>query len=127
MTLRKIEDFFSRDGQLPVDDEGLVQYAQVIVRLEDRRAVEVAQVSYFQYRTHADGRLDRQHLGQVMATAGEAALGGLSPSKKPPGVVSAEHRFAQRRLDHMTHWTPTKAEEELLRGLVNRKAGRDLL
>jgi hypothetical protein len=41
--------------------------------------------------------------------------------------VNAAHEFAQRRLDHLTRWTPTEAEVEVLRGLVNRKARRDLL
>jgi hypothetical protein len=127
VALRRIEAFFDGDGHLPADDDGRVQYVEVIVRLEDRRAVEVVRMSFFQCRAQADGTLDRRHYMQLMATAGEAAFGGMAVSKAPPGVVSAEHKFAQRRLDHLTHWTPTEAEVEMLRGLVNRKARRELL
>lgn len=127
VALRRIEDFFSRDGRLPADDGGRVQYAEVMVRLEDRLAVEVVRLGYFQCRAQEDGALDRRHYMSLMATAGEAAFGGMAVSKAPPGVVSAEHKFAQRRLDHLTRWAPTEDEVEILRGLVNRKARRELL
>jgi len=125
--LRKVEDFFSHGGQLPAAEEGCVQYTEVMVRLEDRQAVEVVRLSHFQYRVNADGTLDRRQYMEMMATAGEAAFGGSSFKNAPPGVVNAEHRFAQRRLDHLSRWTPTKDEVEILRGLVNRRAGRELL
>lgn len=127
VALRRIEDFFNGDGQLPADDEGRVQYAEVMVRLEDRRAVEVVRLSYFQCRAQADGTLDRQHYMAMTATALEAASRGIISPQPTPGVVDAEHRFAQRRFDHLSRWAPSKAEEELLRVLVNRKARRELL
>lgn len=64
---------------------------------------------------------------QPVALRGEATFGGMALSKALPGVVSAEHRFAQRRLDYLTRWEPTTAEVGILRGLVNRRAGRELL
>ena len=127
LALRKVEDFFSHGGQLPIGEEGQVQYAEVMVRLEDRQAVGVVRLSYFQYHARADGTLDRRSYMEMMATAGEAAFGGSSLKKAPPGVVNAEHRFAQRRLDHLSRWTPTKDEVEILRGIVNRRARRELL
>jgi hypothetical protein len=122
-----VEDFFFRDGRLPADEEGFVRFAEVMVLLEDRHAVEVLRVEYFQHRTRADGTLDREHHREVMAAAGEAAFGHLSFSKPPPGVVGAEHKFAQRRLDHLSRWKPTRAEVVKLRQLVNRKAGREIM
>lgn len=127
LALGRVDDFFSRGGRLPVDEEGWVQYAEVMVLLEDRHPVEVVRLAYFQCRAHADGTLDRRHYMELMATAGEAASGALSLSEPPPGVVSAEHRFAKRRLEHLSRWKPTKAEVALLRDFVNRRAGRDLL
>jgi len=104
-----------------------VRYAEVIVHLEDRRAVEVLRLAYLQSRALADGTLDRAHYMELMVAAGEAAVGAALRSKPPVGVISAEHRFAQRRLDHLGRWTPTKAEIHLLRQLVNRRARRELL
>jgi hypothetical protein len=122
----QVDRFFSGNGALP-NDEGLVRYIEVIVRLEDRAAVEVVQFGGSQYRVHADGTLDRQHLGEVMALAGEVVLGGVLPSEPVPSVVAAEHRFARRRLEHVSRWTPSDGELALLRALVNRKAGRTIM
>lgn len=104
-----------------------MRYAQVIVSLEDRRAVEVLRVGFFQYRALADGTLDREHFSEIMAVVPEAAFGWLQLSKPPPGVVGAEHKFAKRRLEHLSHWKPTQDEHALLRDLVNRKAGREIM
>ena len=122
-----VEDFFFRDGRLPIDHEGVVRYAEVVVLLEDRRAVEVLRVGFFQHRTRANGTLDRKSYMKVTAAAGEAAFGHLSFPKPPPGVVGAQDKFAQRRLDRLTRWKPTRAEVVTLRELVNRKAGREIM
>ncbi len=47
---RALDEFLSDAGRLPADAEGFVRYAQVIVNLENRRAVEVLRVGFFQYR-----------------------------------------------------------------------------
>jgi hypothetical protein len=78
LTQSAVDDFFFRDGRLPADAGGFVRYAEVVVLLEDRRAVEVLRVGYFQDRTGADGMLDRERHSEVMAAAGEAAFGHLS-------------------------------------------------
>ena len=109
------------------DEEGLVRHAQVIVNLENRRAVEVLRIGFFQYRALRNGRLDRGHFREIMAALPEAALGWLQLSKPPPGVVSAEHRFAKRRLDQLNTWKPTQDELSKLRSLVNHKAGREIM
>jgi hypothetical protein len=123
-----VDRFFSGGGRLD-NDGGVVRYVEVVVQLEDRRAVEVLRVTGFQHRALADGTIDRNHLFDVMALAGEAASGGLVSSafKSPPGVVDAEHRFAQRRLDNVGKWEPSPAELGRLRALVNEKAGRAIM
>ena len=123
---RAAEAFISEGGRLQPDAEGFVRYAQVTVRLQDRRAIEVVHVGFFQYRALPDGTLDREHFHEIMVTAPEAAFGWLQLSKQPLGVVDAEHRFAQRRLDHLSRLKPTRAELVKLRELANHKAGREL-
>jgi len=63
----------------------------------------------------------------AMALASEAVLGSVLPTYLVPGVVAAEHRFAQRRLEHVSRWRMSDAELALLRGLVNRKAGSTIM
>jgi hypothetical protein len=124
---RAMDDFLANTAQLPADEEGFVRYAQVIVSLENRRAVEVLRIGFFQYRAIKNGRLDRRHFREIMAALPEASFGWLQLSKPPPGVVSAEHRFAKRRLDQLNTWKPTQGDLSKLRSLVNRKAGREFM
>lgn len=63
--------------------------------------------------------LDRRHFNDIMAAGTEAAFGWLQLSKPPPGVVTAEHKFAKRRLEHLGQGKPTRSELVLLRDLVN--------
>jgi hypothetical protein len=114
-------------GRLPADEEGFVRYAQVIVNLENRRAVEVLRVGFFQHRALKNSSLDHRYFREVMATVPEAAFGWLQLDESPPGVVAAEHKFAKRRLDHLSTWKPTRDELSKLRDLVNHKAGREIM
>ncbi len=124
---RAVDDFLANTGRLPADEEGLVRYAQVIVNLENRRAVEVLRIGFFQYRALGNGKLNRRHFREIMAAVPEAAFGWLQLSKPSPGVVPAEHRFAKRRLEQLNTWKPTQDELSKLRSLVNRKAGREIM
>ena len=124
---RAMDDFLDNTGRLPADEEGFVRYAQVIVSLENRRVVEVLRIGFFQYRALKNGRLNRRHFREIVAALPEVALGGLQLCKPPPGVVSAEHRFAKRRLDRLNTWKPMQGDLSKLRSLVNRKAGRGIM
>jgi hypothetical protein len=127
VTQRAVDDFLYKAGRLPADAEGIVRYAQVIVSLENRSAVEVLRVGFFQYRALKNGTLDRRHFRQVMATVPEAAFGWLRLDELPPGVVAAEHKFAKRRLERLSTWRPAQDELSKLRDLVNHKAGREIM
>ena len=119
-----VDTFMFKGDRLFADPEGFVRYAQVIVRLENRRAVEVLRVGFFQHRVLEDGTLDRDHFDEIVRTMPDAALGGLLIANPMPGLIDAEHRFARRRLKHLSQWTPTQAEIRLLRELVIRRVGR---
>jgi hypothetical protein len=127
VTQRALDAFISDGGWLPVDADGFVRYAQVIVHLEDRRATEVLRVGFYQHRALENGTLDHRHFRKVMATIPDVLFGGLQLEKPAPGVVAAEHRFAKRRLAHLSNWQPTPDELSKLRKLVNEKAGREIM
>lgn len=127
VTRSAVKAFVFGTGRLPTDADGFVRFAEVIVSLHHRRAVNVLRVGFFQYRALVDGTLDREHLREVMAVTSAATFGGLRLAPQPPGVVGAEHRFARRRLEHLSRWKPTRAEHAKLRDLVNRRAGRGIM
>lgn len=106
-------------GRLPANADGYVRCAEIIVNLQNRHVVEVLRVGFIQFRATKDGGPDREHVREVMT----AAIHTLQLSNSRSGVVEAGHRFAKRRLDHLTSWTPTQAEMSKLREVVNRKAG----
>ena len=122
-----VNEFLRSEGRLSADAEGHVRCAQVVVKLENRQAVQVLRVGFYQYRALMNGRLDRRHFRKVMAVVPEVAFGGLQLTKPKAGVVSAEHRFAKRRLDYLSLWKPTHGDLSKLRELVNLKAGRDIM
>ena len=90
-----LDRFVRREATLP-NHEGMARYVEVVVLMVDRKAVEVVRFGGFQYRVDADGKLDPQHLGEVMAVAGQVVLGGALPTDLVPGVVAAEHRRVGR-------------------------------
>ena len=127
MALSAVEAFVSRGGRLTADAEGFVRYAQVVVSLENRRAIEVLRIGFFQHRARKNGTLKGSHFDEVLRTIPAAAFGGLHLSAEPSGVIMAEHRFEKRRLEYLSQWKPTEAELHQLAVLVNRRAGRELL
>jgi hypothetical protein len=127
LTNSAVDAFIFKRGRLPADAEGFVRYAEVVVSLKNRRAEKVLSVGFFQHRALEDGRIDRDHYDEILRTVPGAAFGSLQLEKPPTGLVHAEQRFAQRRLEHLSQWKPTEAELHLLRDLVNRRAAHELL
>jgi hypothetical protein len=127
MPRRSVEAFSSGDATLPVNYDGYVRMAHVIVRLCDRHAVEVLGVEFLQDRAIPNGTLDLQHHRTVMASGVQLLEGDLVPTGGESVVVDARHRFAKRRLDHLARWEPTEADVSALRRLVNLRADRELL
>ena len=117
-----VDAFIFHEGQLPVGDDGLVRIFDLVVRLENRRAIEVVSIGAHQYGALPDGTLDREHLGEVKEAIAEAVFGRVLRDDPVPGVIDAGHHFAQRRLDHLSTWQPSTAEFAVLRELVNKKA-----
>ena len=124
---RAAEAFVFAGGRLPVDADGFVLCAQVIVSLLDRRPRQILRVGFHKYRAHPDGTLDREHLREIMEAIPEAAFGALSDPNPLLGVIDAGQKFARRRLEHLSQWKPTGDDLAALRDLVNRRAGRELL
>jgi hypothetical protein len=126
LSLKAFEAFTSRKAPLPRGADGCVRYVQVLVELENRRAVGLVSVDFFKARAMEDGYADASHFFDVMVAAGGVMEGNLAPRERIPGVVSAEHRFAQRRLDNLSRWEPEEPDLRALRELVNRR-GRAVL
>ena len=127
LTRGAVDAFIFHEGRLPVGEDGLVRIFDVLMRVENRRPIGVVQIGAHQYRALADGKIDRDHIFQVQATAAELMFRPGLLENPVPGVIEAGHHFAKRRLDHMNTWQPSDAERAMLRQLVNKKARRELM
>ncbi len=116
------------DGARPMRPaaDGFVHLIEVVVELQGGIAQEVVRVVCFKHRADSDGMLDREHLHQMMGAMAEAAMPDELVAAQP-GVISAEKRFAQRRLEHSSKWQMSLEETRALKSLVNRKARRRLV
>ncbi len=106
--------------------DGFVYLIEVSVECHDRVAQHVVRIACFRHRVDPDGLLDPEHLRQVMGTAAEAVAPAVARGALP-GLIPAERRFAQRRLEHLSGWELSAEEASLLERLVNDRAGRPLL
>jgi hypothetical protein len=127
LAAKAFEAFMSGQVSLPRDEDGYVRYAEVVVQLQNRRATKVVSARFYRMRTLEDGHVDPDHPFEVMAAAGGAVSGVFAAVYPTPGVVDAEHRFAERRLHNLSRWEPDEVGLSILRELVNRRAMRSLL
>jgi len=119
---KAFDAFTSGEVSLPSDEDGYVRYVELVVRLENRQATKLISVRFFRMRTLADGHVDPEHAFEIMAAAGGVMSGAVASVEPLPGVVNAEHRFAERRLRNLSRWEPAKADTSALHELVNRRA-----
>ena len=127
ISLSKMDGFFSKGDALENDEDGLLNYIQVIVAMEGRQALQVHSVNYFQVHTRPDGTLDRERYDEVLqASVDLVSSAVMQEDDDDPGIINAVSRFAERRLD-ARRWKPTPADDEKLREAINRKAGHSLL
>lgn len=133
ISLSKMDRFFFKGGkletdgrlELETDEEGLLNYIQVIVAMEGRQALRVHSIDYFLVHTRLDGTLDRERYDEVLQASVDLAFGDSPVQDDPPGIINAVSKFAERRLARQ-RWKPTRADDEKLREAINRKAGHSI-
>jgi hypothetical protein len=127
LSMSKVDRFF-KGGKLDVntDEEGVLNYIQVIVAMEGPRALHVHSINYELVHTLPDGTLDRERYSEVLRASVDLLAGRSSAQHDPPGVINAVSRLAEQRLAR-TRWNPTPQDEEKLREAINHKAGHAIL
>jgi len=103
-----------------------VRYAQVIVNLENRRAVEVPAHRFLPVPRAQGTQAQPQTLREIIAALPGAAFGWLQLSSHRR-VVSCGAQVREASLDQLNTWKPTQDDLSKLRSLVNRKAGREIM
>ena len=115
-----MQRFLVGERPLPHDGDGFVRCIGMSLELRDRKPATVARVWFSKIRVREDGTVDPHHRHQMAKVA-------QSEGNAEGTVVSAQHRFAQRRLSHLGEWRPEEKDLAALRAVVNTRAGKELL
>lgn len=118
--------FHFRDGSLPVelaDDHGKINVAEIVAETEDRSLVRLLDVHFVRYGLLKDGRYDPadQEVHMLDAARRMAEGSARDRGEAPLGLLDAASRFAGRRFEAATRWSPTDAERTVMRTFLTRR------
>ncbi len=84
-----------------------VRVAEIGVKLENRKPIEVIRAIYYYLHFNEKGILDEENL--IKSRNIVSAAGGISSifiEKKQGNVINAQQEFAKRQRDHAVWWKP---------------------
>ncbi|MCA1827891.1 MAG: hypothetical protein ABR567_19315 [Myxococcales bacterium] len=116
-----MQRFLVGERPLQHDGDGFVRCIGMSLELRDKKPAMVARVWFSKIRVRDDGRVDPHHRHEM------AKLAQAQAEQTESSVVSAGHRFAQRRLSHLAEWRPEEKDLVALRTVVNTRAGKEML
>ncbi len=117
-----MQRFLVGERPLPHDGDGFVRCIGMSLELQNRKPAIVSRVWFSKIRVRDDGRVDPHHRHETVKLANSA------PEEAPEAsIVTAAHRFAERRLSNLGEWRPEERDLAALRAVVNTKAGREML
>ena len=84
-----------------------VRTAEIVVKLEDRKPIQVLRVIYYYLHFNEKGILDYDRFmkdGGIVATAG---IPHIFAEKVQSNLINAQQEFAKRQRDHTVWWKPS--------------------
>ncbi|MCP3940045.1 MAG: hypothetical protein GY710_00990 [Desulfobacteraceae bacterium] len=86
--------------------EKRMRVAEIIVRLENRKPIEVIRAIYYYLHFNGKGIIDKNKLrndGNIVFTAG---ISPIFTQKENDNIIDAQQEFAKRKRDHAVWWKP---------------------
>jgi len=83
-----------------------VRCAEVALKLEQRKPIEIVRIQYFIVSFDSEGRIDQTEQEKAWHLTAEMVSSPLI-KRGQNHVIDAKHRFAKRRYDYEYRWTPT--------------------
>ncbi len=83
-----------------------VRVAEIGVKLENRRPIEVIRAIYYYLHFSEKGIVDKDKLrndGNIVSTAG---ISPMFTEKMKDNIIDAQQKFAKRQRDHSVWWKP---------------------
>jgi hypothetical protein len=119
-----MQRFLVGESALRHDGDGFVRCIGMSVEVQNRKPAQVARVWFSKIRVNDEGKVDPHHRHETVKLARAEAQ---QKAQADSSVVAAGHRFAVRRLSHLSEWRPEEQDLMALRALVNTKAGKQML
>jgi hypothetical protein len=108
LSLNKFERLLecTSDEKMKRFAEKRVRAAEIMVRLENRKPIEVIRAIYHYFHFNEKGILDKDRLrndGNIVSTAG---ISPMFMQEKQDNIINAQQEFAKRKRDHAVWWKP---------------------
>ena len=84
-----------------------VRAAEIIVKLENRKAVLVLRAIYYYLHFNEKGILDYDRFMKDGAIVADAGIPGIYAEKVQGNLINAQQEFAKRQRDHTVWWKPS--------------------
>ncbi len=127
VSARDYTAFQHGEAPLPRSTGSEAHLAELVVELENRRAVKLRQHWYRRFHLKQNGFLDAEARHEENDLGGNFGERARAAGTLIGEVRSARGQLLQRRLQSRIRWEPSARDLEALSALVNRRAGRHLM
>ena len=90
-----------------------VRFAEVAVKLEERKPVRIVRVIYGIMPFDSEGRIDAAEYEKEMRLSAEM-MPPILADRPSPKIVDAQHKFAKKRFNDQFRWEPTYQIEKAI-------------
>jgi len=101
----------SQNDQLKVCGGKKVRAAEIVVKIVDRRPVEVVRAAYRYLHFDKDGNLDQEQYKDDRIVSIEAGLPEFLAGSSDGNILYARQKFAMRKRDNSVWWKPNSKLE----------------
>ena len=97
-----------------------VRAAEIIVKIEHRKPVQVLRAIYYYLHFNEKGILDYDRFMKDGGIVANAGIPGIYAEKNQGNLINARQKFAKRQRDHTVWWKPNmQLERNILDSSIN--------
>jgi hypothetical protein len=97
-----------------------VRTAEIVVKLENRKPIQVLRAVYYYLHFNEKGILDYDRFMKDGAIVADAGIPKFLAEKVQGNLINAKHEFAKRQRDHAVWWKPSM---QLERNILDASIG----
>ena len=89
-----------------------VRAAEIIVKIENRKPIEVLRAVYYYLHFNEKGLLDYDRFMKDCGIVANAGFPNISVEKAQGNLINAQQKFAKRERNHTVWWKPSMQVEQ---------------